>query len=152
SEDGKYRLRIQDVNTRGGPAYVYRLTLTADPVIDRVYPLGGRRGTCTRFRLQGQGVPTESVAVDFPADAPRDFWQRFPIQGKLSDPVLLDVDDVPEHQEVEPNDEAGQARPLVLPCLLNGRIDRPGDVDYWRFTIRKGQALTVVLRARQLGS
>ena len=151
-EDGKYRLRIQDVNARGGPAYVYRLTLTADPVIDRVYPLGGRCGTRTLFRLQGQGAPLEGVAVDIPADAPRDLLHRVAIQGKLSNPVLLDVDDVSEHQEVEPNDAAGQARSVDLPCMLNGRIDRPGDVDCWRFEARKGQALMAELRARQLGS
>src|SRR5581483_1103629 len=38
--DGRYQVRIQDVNMRGGQAYVYRLTLTSDPFIDRVYPLG----------------------------------------------------------------------------------------------------------------
>jgi len=33
-EDGKYRLRIQDANQQGGPAFVYRLTLTADAPVD----------------------------------------------------------------------------------------------------------------------
>lgn len=30
SAEGKYRLRIHDVNQQGGPAYVYRLTIAAD--------------------------------------------------------------------------------------------------------------------------
>src|SRR5437773_1612448 len=42
--EGKYQVRIQDAASRGGPAYVYRLTLTGGPYVDRVYPLGGRRG------------------------------------------------------------------------------------------------------------
>ena len=29
--DGKYSVRIRDANGHGGPAYVYRLTLTSDP-------------------------------------------------------------------------------------------------------------------------
>ncbi len=35
-EEGKYRLRIQDANQQGGPAYVYRLTISADAPLDGV--------------------------------------------------------------------------------------------------------------------
>jgi hypothetical protein len=38
NEEGKYRLRIQDANQQGGPAYVYRLTIAADTVVDRLDP------------------------------------------------------------------------------------------------------------------
>jgi hypothetical protein len=38
NEDGKYRLRIQDANQQGGPAYVYRLRIAADAVVGRLDP------------------------------------------------------------------------------------------------------------------
>ena len=36
--------------------------------------------------------------------------------------------------------------------LLNGRIDKPGDVDYWSFQGKKGEPIVLELRAQQLGS
>jgi hypothetical protein len=150
--DGKYQVRIHDVNLRGGPAFVYRLTLTSDPYLDRVYPLGGRRGSKTRPELKGQGVPAEPVEVALPVDGPRDFSFRYVSGDKRSNPVLLDLDDLPELHEAEPNDEPGQAQRVTLPAMANGRIDKPGDVDYWGFAAKKGEAFSFELRAAQLGS
>ena len=145
--DGKYGVRIRDANGLGGPAYVYRLTLTTDPYVDRIYPLGGRRGEATRFTLYGQGVPAGPVEVKLPGNGPRDFAWRFPCgDGKAANPVLLDLDDLPEVLKVGPNGKA------PMPAMLNGRIDRPGDVDHWSFAGKKGQAILLELRARQLGS
>jgi hypothetical protein len=152
TEDGSYRIRIRDVNSKGGPAYVYRLTLTADSVVDHVFPLGGRRGSKVRFTFQGQQVPAEGVELELPADAPRRYLHRFSLGGTPTNPLVLDVDDVPEYQEVEPNDEAPRAKAQRLPYLANGRIDRPGEVDRWSFSARKGEAILLELRARQLGS
>jgi hypothetical protein len=150
--DGAYRVQIDDANRRGGQNYVYRLTLTAGPHIDRVYPLGGRRGSKVQFTPEGAGVTGGLVEAVLPADGPRDYRHRFPVGGRPSNPVRLDLDDLPEYLEAEPNDEPAQARLVTLPAIVNGRIDRPGDVDCWRFAARKGQALVLELRARQLGS
>ena len=109
--DGKYGVRIRDANGRGGPAYVYRLTLTTDPYVDRVYPLGGRRGEATHFTLYGQGVPAAPVEVKLPADGPRDYAWRFPYgDGKATNPVLLDLDDLPEMLKAEPNERRHPCR------------------------------------------
>src|SRR5262249_58680784 len=68
--DGKYQVRIRDANFKGGQAYVYRLTLTAGPYIDRVFPLGTKRGSKTRFQLSGQSVPGAAAEIDVPQHAP----------------------------------------------------------------------------------
>jgi hypothetical protein len=150
--DGKYRIRIRDANSRGGQAYVYRLTLTSDPWIDRAYPLGGKRGTKTRFEFAGQGLPAGAVEIALPADGPRDFLHRHSVKDKSTNSVMLDLDDVPEYLEKEPNDDPAKAVNVTLPAMLNGRIDRPGDVDCWSFSAKKGEALSFELRAAQLGS
>ncbi len=151
--DGKYGVRIRDANGRGGQAYVYRLTLTSDPYVERVFPLGGRRGAATRFTLYGQGVPADPVEIKLPTDGPRDIAWRFAgPDGKAANPVLLDLDDLPEAAEAEPNDSPAQATKATPPCVLNGRIDRPGDVDYWSFEGKKGDPIVAELRAQQLGS
>ncbi len=151
--DGKYQVRIRDANGRGGPAYVYRLTLTSDPHLERVFPLGGRRGEATRFTMYGQGAPANPVEIKLPADGPHDTLWRLPYgDGKTANPVLLDLDDLPEMMETEPNNQPDQANKTALPAMLNGRIGEAGDIDWWSFYAHKGEALWLELRAQQLGS
>lgn len=53
------------------------------------------------------------------------------------------VSDWPEVLENEPNDEAGQAQRLTPPVVVNGRIDKPTDVDHYVFTAKKGQRVFI---------
>jgi hypothetical protein len=151
--DGKYGVRIRDANGRGGQAYVYRQTLTTDSYVERVFPLGGRRGETTRFTLYGQGVPAHPVEVKLPADGSRDYAWRFVGAGdKAANSVLLDLDDLPEIVKKETNGQPDQAEKALVPCVLNGRIDKPGDVDIWSFQGKKGESIALELRAQLLGS
>ncbi len=148
--DGKYQVRIHDTDRRGGPNYVYRLTLTAGPYVERAFPLGARRGTKGRFHLSGPGTPREPVEVALPATAGAHL-QRFPIGADRSNAVLLDLDDLPEHLNAEPKGPA-EASLVTAPAMLNGRIATPGDGDCWKFGARRGEVLVLDLRARSLGS
>ncbi|MCI0456676.1 MAG: PPC domain-containing protein [Gemmataceae bacterium] len=145
--DGTYHVRIHDVANGGGQAYVYRLTLTSDPYVERVYPLGGRFGTTTTFELTGQRLPHGPVAIALPKDGAQAHLQRLTFDGKGTNEFLLDLDDLPEYLEREPNN-----KPIALPAVLNGRIDRPDEVDCWAGTARKGETFEVELCAGQLGS
>ena len=55
--DGTYTAHIHDVKFGGLQHYVYRLTIAAGPSVERIYPLGGRRGTTGRFELLGANLP-----------------------------------------------------------------------------------------------
>jgi hypothetical protein len=151
-QDGQYTIRIRDTAAGGGQNYVYRLTLTAGPVVDQVYPLGGQRGSKVALQLAGQAVPGTPVAIDLPRAAPGIAPCPVPVGGKETVRVMLDTDDLPEHLESEPNDTPAQARLVPLPAVLNGRIDAPGDVDHWSFSLRKGESVLLELRAARLGS
>jgi hypothetical protein len=144
--DGVYQVRIHDTSYRGGQAYVYRLTITGDPWVDRAYPLGGRRGCSTKFELTGQGLPAEPVSIALPASGPPDYAHRLDVAGKQTNPFLLDLDDLPEYLKAEPQE------PVALPAMLNGRIGKPGEVDTWAVRARKGQVYDLDLRAARLGS
>jgi len=48
---------------------------------------------------------------------------------------------IEEIQEIEPNDEHHQALKIAVPLLVHGTIDRPGDVDTYRFQVESGQPL-----------
>ena len=54
--------------------------------------------------------------------------------------------------EAEPNDHPADVKPVAIPAMLNGRIDHPGDVDYWAVEAKKGDTLDLDLRAARLGS
>jgi hypothetical protein len=150
--DGKHQVRIHDVQMRGGPAFVYRLTLTADPYVDRVYPLGGRRGGKATVELSGQGLAARPVEISIPSTAPAEYSHRLNVGGKQTNPNLLDVDDLPEYIAPESNNQVGEVKPIAVPAVLNGRISKPGHLDDWAFSGVKGQVYRLDLRAQVLGS
>jgi hypothetical protein len=144
--DGEYQLRIFDAQFQGGQAYVYRLTLTSEPVIEHVFPLGGKRGSTVALQLSGQAIAAGSVNVAIPADAKSNFSFTIP-NGRHRDAVLLDVDDLPEFVE-----GSAPAQPIATPAILNGRIAKPGQTGVWTITGKKGQTLEFDLRAGRLDS
>src|SRR5262249_44339516 len=114
------------------------------PHVREVYPLGGRRGEKARFALSGAGVDGESVEVTLPNEVGlREV--RFGCKAGQSQPVGLDVDDLPEVLE-------GGAKTVAWPAVANGRIAGPGEVDGWRTPGRRGEPVQVELRAASLGS
>jgi hypothetical protein len=151
--DGVYRIRVFDARFLGGPNYVYRLTLTAGPHIERVYPLGGRRGETVAFELLGQNLLKQPASITLPKEGPGEYSHRLSMNGQLTQPFQIDLDDLPEFRETEPNDAIQpEAKPKPLPAILNGRIDRPGDVDFWPVEMKKGETWDIDVRAGRLSS
>lgn len=151
-QDGLYQVRIHDINFGGLQHFIYRLTLTREPVVQSVFPFGGRRGTKTSFALTGTALPTRTASLGMPANASGSFVPRFPFETRMANAVLIEVDDLPEHLESEPNQASSQQGTVEVPAVVNGRIDPPGDVDVWEFRASKDQVLDLDLRARRLGS
>ena len=150
--DGTYSVHIFDVKFGGLQHYVYRLTVTAGPFVERVFPLGGRRESKTSFELTGSNLPAGPYEFVLPADAPTRFSTNLGVPGNAGPLLALDVDDLPEVVEREPNDEMSQAEPLATPVVINGRIGRPGDVDCYALRVAKGESLQFDFKAASLGS
>ena len=129
--DGTYHVRITDARGQGGPAFVYRLTMTTDPVVDSVFPLGGKRGETVK--LNG------GTAVAIPADAPAAWPTRLGSQS-----ITLDTDDLPEFVSAPTN-------PVAPPAVFNGRIE-PAAVEAWKVELKKAKKYDLELRAKKLGS
>lgn len=150
--DGVYRLRIHDVNFSGLQHFVYRLTVTTGPYVERVYPLGARRGSTVQVELHGPGLPSQPVEIAIPPDAPSWFAPRFLAGARQPSELGLDIDDLVELLENEPNNSPQDGASLAAPSVCNGRIGSPGDVDYWQFTAKGGDAIDLALSAGRLGS
>jgi hypothetical protein len=164
-EDGIYQVSIHDMNFGGLQDYVYRLTITDGPQIESVFPLGGRRGTSVPLRFTGQLVPEDTVFLEMPSTSENTCINQFVFGGQSSNPVLLELGDLPEVLELEPNDlttvsnasdpnasEPNASEPLQLPVVLNGQIARAGDLDDWRVSLVKDQSVELEVHAAQLGS
>ena len=54
--------------------------------------------------------------------------------------------------ETEPNNTTGNATAVMTPITLNGKIDKPGDVDYFSFEIEEPQLLVFEVEANKLSS
>ena len=87
-----------------------------------------------------------------PRTAARAFF-RFAAQRQADfQPRAFRPRHAPECLEQEPNDDPAEAQPVTLPVIVNGRIDRPGDCDVFRFEGRAGQKIVAEVDARKLDS
>lgn len=153
--DGTYAVKIHDLDFGGLQHHVYRLTISRGPHIATTYPLGARRGTTTRMELLGNdGGARGEIEVAIPEDASAAFPLPPDIVHGQADPVFLQIGDAPEFLEAGTNDsrDEAQADSFPIPCLLNGRIEAPGDRDYWGLPLESGAAIECTAFAGELGS
>lgn len=147
---GVYQLEIRDAVYRGREDFVYRIAVGEQPFVTETFPLGGPAGGLTIATVSGWNLRDERLRLDTrPAE---DHLRRAVLTGGglASNPVFYSVDSLPECGEVEPNDTAREAQPIGLPRIINGRIDRPDDVDVFQIEGRAGDELVVEVTARRL--
>jgi hypothetical protein len=151
-EDGEYVLELRDSIFRGREDFVYRVSIGELPFVTARYPLGGREGGPLELALLGWNLPANHLAADTAADGPP--VRVTHVRSKLapSNEVAYAVDVHPEVQENEPNADSVQANALSFPCVVNGRIDKPGDADVFRLEGRAGMTVVVDVQARRLDS
>lgn len=145
-QTGTYSIRIHDVSYGGLQNYVYRLTITAGPFIESVFPLGGKRGTDLSVELTGANLTESLTTVKLPGIATSTWEYSVGQQGQVTNTVSLELDDLPEFVE-----SSGEHL-VTFPAVLNGRILRPGEMDQFQFEAKKGDELDFDLRAMRLGS
>ena len=150
--DGEYMLAIQDSIYRGREDFVYRITVGEIPFITSIYPIGGPVGSTATLELKGWNLPTTKVNLDNQKRAPgivpifvrKDNW--------ISNFVPFSVDNLPEVTEQKNNGERRTAQAVKLPLIINGRIEKPGDKDYFKFEGLAGQPFVAEVMARRLNS
>ena len=152
SKDDEYLLEIRDSIYRGRDDFVYRITAGEVPFITGIFPLGGREGVPTTGAITGWNLDARQVTLDTQpgGDSLRHITLR---QNKwLSNKVPYMVNDLPESLETEPNDTITHAQAISLPRIVNGRIEKPGDIDTFKFTGKAGDELVAEVYARRLQS
>jgi len=152
AEDGEYVVEIKDSIYRGREDFVYRIVLGELPFITSIFPLGGPAGAQTTVELKGWNLPSDELTLST-KDKNSGTLAVSVHKGQLvSNHVPFAVDTLPECLEKEPNDGRAAAQQVTLPLIVNGRIDRPGDWDVFRFEGHAGDKIVAEVYARRLSS
>ncbi|MCX5769292.1 MAG: hypothetical protein NTZ09_03320 [Candidatus Hydrogenedentes bacterium] len=150
-QDGTYTLEIRDSIYRGREDFVYRLLVGELPFVTSIFPLGGPVGADVKASVAGWNLPAARLALDT-QPGPLEIRQTSLNNGRIdSNPVLYAVDSLPECIESEPND-ARAPQPVMLPCIINGRINRSGDSDVFEFEAAAAGEVVAEVTARRLNS
>jgi hypothetical protein len=69
-----------------------------------------------------------------------------------SNPFLLTYARAPVVVDAGDNDTRERAQKVPVPCEIAGRIEKKADVDWYTFTVEKGQAITIEVLGERLGA
>ncbi len=142
----------------------------APPKLDYLFPAGAQRGTTVeitaagaferwpvKIHVEGNGIEVKpgktsgKLAVTVAKDAePGVYWIRLYDDDGATAARPFIVGTLPEVLEQEPNDDP--KKPQVLEksqVVVNGRLDRAGDVDTFAVKLTKGQTLVASLEANR---
>ncbi|MCL5743279.1 MAG: peptidase, partial [Acidobacteria bacterium] len=152
AEDGEYSLEIHDSIYRGREDFVYRITAGELPFVTDVFPLGGKAGSKSKLEIKGWNLPVSKLTEDNKRKAPGIYPVSVRKGEWTSNQMPFAVDTLKESSEKEANDRKERAQKIKLPLIVNGRIDKPGDCDVFRFDGRAGQQVVAEVLARRLDS
>lgn len=147
--DGKYIVQVRESAYGGNGSCLYRLHIGKFPRPTAVVPAGGRPSETLTVRWLGDpaGEWTEQVTLPSLEDPAYGLFAKDAV-GVSPSPNLVRVVDLPNALEVEPNDATAQASTGAAPGALNGVIDKPGDVDFFKFSAKQGQQYEIRVLAR----
>ncbi len=143
-EDGKYRVIIREAtnSAQGSANYILHIGSHPRPLV--VYPSGGPAGTDLKVTLLGDASGPIEQTVKLPADTDARFEVFAQKDGITApQPNYIRVSAFPNAMEgPEPNNTVAQATVITapLPLAFNGIIGEAGDVDFFKFTAKKGEA------------
>lgn len=150
----------------------------ARPELAAISPRGIQRGVATRVHFTGKNlldasgvqvaggawtaVPSANqearsnevwLDVTPTADLTRGTYRLAIVTpGGASNELAIEVDDLVQLAEQEPNDSASRAMAVSLPAGIWGTLQARGDIDHVSFAARAGQTIVCELSAKRLGS
>lgn len=151
-ESGTYHIKIRDSIFRGREDFVYRVAVGEIPLVTGIFPLGAQVDSDSVTTAQGWNLNAPQFALntsDRGHPVKRGFLHS---KGTISNYVRYEVGQLPEVLEIEMNDDFDTAHPIEMESTINGRIDRPGDLDVYSFKASAGQSVQATITARRLYS
>ena len=141
------------------------------PVLNTVFPMGGQVGQSVEMTVSGsnlQGLRTlhcsvpgvrcerldpTRIRLTIPADAPLGLCDLWAVgDNGVSSPRTFAIGNRAEQLETEPNETASAAMSVPLNVVINGRLDKAGDADHFRFEAKHGQRVVIECSAERIDS
>jgi hypothetical protein len=143
--EGYYYVEVHDARFSRQVQNFYRLRMGAYQFFDGVFPLGGRRGEVASVNFIGGNAPAPAKAnVDLRQIRENQNLITTAAPGGSDLPFVFAVGDEPE--VIEPSG------PVQIPVVINGRLDKPGEIDKYKVAAQPGEHLLIEMQARELGT
>ncbi|MFO1002359.1 MAG: PPC domain-containing protein [Planctomycetaceae bacterium] len=141
------------------------------PTVNTVFPSGGQSGTT--FEVSITGTQVDSAAklqsnipgfesellspnrfrLTLPDATPSGTYDIWAVGADgVSNPRTFLVGGHPELMEVEPNDVDSAAMSVIVNRVINGQLDKSGDVDCYQFQATRGQRIIIECSAERIDS
>jgi hypothetical protein len=144
--DGTYYVEVTDARFSTQVQNFYRLKMGSYRYAEGLFPLGGRRGEQVPVTFFGGRIlPGERGAADLRNIGQTTPFTHVTLPDSPALPFLFAVSDLPE--VIEPFEGAAP-----LPGVINGRLEKPREVDRYRLRVEPGEKLLFELQARELGT
>lgn len=151
--DGEYYVMIRESSYRGSGNSFYRLHVGSFRRPDAIYPAGGKLGSKLKVNFVDN---KESFAeeVTLPTEEDPEFMLYPKSQTSAPSGNAFRLSAFDNTLEAEPNNTLEQATVAkdAETYALNGIIDKPGDVDFFKVALKKGQVFDCHCYAQALGS
>lgn len=153
-EDGTYIVQVRESAFGGSNQSRYRLHVGTFPRPTAVFPPGGKPGETLLLRWLGDTGGVWEEEITLPATPSRETIGLFARSQGLPapSPNWVRVNELDNVTESEPNDALNQGIPGEVPVAFCGIVEKPGDVDHFSFTAKKGQQYDIRVFARALRS
>ena len=153
--DGTYVVQVRDNMYDGGATARYRVRVGDAPFATGLFPLGGRRGRSIAVEASGGNLAEPRTKVVVLPDTPGAIVEVGDFDhpaGAFPAPMRLVVGNGPEFDE--PTDAGSASKPPLVPVgtTINGRIGRPGEVDWFRVKLGDDDRVQIKVVAAALGS
>ena len=139
---GTYYIRVEDYQRSGRAGNFYRIIVGEFPLALGAFPLGVRSGSNTELAIRGYHTLGKLKVDGKPTSDSEDTLTLRP--ENAFDTVRVALGTEPEVQS--------QGGAIAVPVTVNGRIDKPGAENRYRFHATKGEQLAFEVNARRLGS
>jgi hypothetical protein len=143
--------RIEPAAAKRGQKIV--ITLTGEQLAQGTDFVSTIPEATARVLPEGKSATSLSAEIALPPLTPAGVYQVF-VKNAIGQsnqmPITIDLFDL--KQETEPNDSAKIGQKVTLPVSVAGKIDRAGDVDFYRFEARAGQGIGVQALTAGTGS
>ncbi len=153
-EDGDYIVEIRDSAYQGRGRYRAHIGTFPRPV--GVYPAGGKAGTEVEFALLGDVKGDFKQKAKLPIETEEGTFGVFGVRDGLKSPSPnpVRVSDFDNVLEQEPNNSKNEANVYAgaLPVAFNGILEGEKDLDYFKFSAKKGQSFRFRAYANTIGS